>query len=73
VKRLERLGIATEVIEDEENSRAAAALADRLIALKTQVVHAHMFRAEVVAVLAADLVEARTGKKSCARAAKLAG
>jgi glycosyltransferase involved in cell wall biosynthesis len=63
VKRLERLGVATEVIEDEENSRAAAALADRLIALKTQVVHAHMFRAEVVAVLAADLVEARTGKR----------
>ena len=53
VVRLERLGVATEVIEDEEDSRAAAALADRLIALKTQVVHAHMFRAEVVAALAA--------------------
>jgi glycosyltransferase involved in cell wall biosynthesis len=61
VKRLERLGVVTEVIEDEENDRAAEALADRMVALKTQVIHAHMFRAEVVAVLAANLMEQRTG------------
>ena len=61
VKRLERLKIAVEVIEDEHDDRAAAALAERMIALKTQVIHAHMFRADVVAVYAADLVEKRTG------------
>ena len=61
VKRLERLKIPVEVIEDEHNDRAAEALAERMIALKTQVIHAHMFRADVVAVYAADLVEKRTG------------
>ena len=63
VTRLERLGVPTEVIEDEDDRRAAAALADRLVAFKAQVVHAHMFRAEVVAVLAADLVKERTGHR----------
>jgi glycosyltransferase involved in cell wall biosynthesis len=61
VKRLERLKIPVEVIEDEHDDRAAATLAERMIALKTQVIHAHMFRADVVAVYAADLVEKRTG------------
>jgi glycosyltransferase involved in cell wall biosynthesis len=61
VKRLERLKIPVEVIEDEHDDRAAEALAERMIALKTQVIHAHMFRADVVAVYAADLVEKRTG------------
>ena len=61
VKRLERLKIPVEVIEDEHDDRAAAALAERMITLKTQVIHAHMFRADVVAVFAADLVEKRTG------------
>ena len=61
VKRLERLKIPVEVIEDEHDDRAAEALAGRMIALKTQVIHAHMFRADVVAVYAADLVEKRTG------------
>ena len=41
VTRLERLGVPTEVIEDEDDRRAAAALADRLVAFKAQVVHAH--------------------------------
>ena len=61
VKRLERLKIPVEVIEDEHDDRAAAALAERMITLRTQVIHAHMFRADVVAVFAADLVEKRTG------------
>ncbi|MFM8997205.1 MAG: glycosyltransferase, partial [Candidatus Limnocylindrus sp.] len=63
VKRLERLKIPVAVIEDEHNDRAAAALAERMIALRTQVIHAHMFRAEVVAVYAADIVEMRTGER----------
>ena len=61
VKRLERLKVPVEVIEDEHDDRAAAALAERMITLKTQVIHAHMFRAEVVAVYAADIVKERTG------------
>jgi len=61
VKRLERLKIPVEVIEDDHDDRAAEALAERMIALKTQVIHAHMFRADVVAVYAADLVKKRTG------------
>lgn len=63
VKRLERLKVPVEVIEDEHDDRAAGALAERMIALETQVVHAHMFRAEVVAVYAADMVEKRTGSR----------
>jgi glycosyltransferase involved in cell wall biosynthesis len=61
VKRLERLKIPVEVIEDDHDDRAAEALAERMIALKTQVIHAHMFRADVIAVYAADLVKKRTG------------
>ena len=61
VKRLERLKVPVEVIEDEHDDRAAEALAERMITLETQVIHAHMFRADVVAVYAADLVEKRTG------------
>jgi len=60
VARLQRLGIAVEVIDDEDNQRAAELLADRLIALKAQVLHAHMFRAEVVGVAAAEIMEQRT-------------
>ena len=63
VARLQRLGIAVEVIDDEDNQRAAEHLADRLIALKAQVLHAHMFRAEVVGVAAAAIMEQRTGSR----------
>jgi len=63
VKRLERLKVQVEVIEDDHDQRVAETLADRMVALKTQVIHAHMFRAEVVAVYAADLVKERTGTR----------
>ena len=63
VARLQRLGFATEVIEDENDQRTAELLADRLIALNAQVLHAHMYRAEVVGVAALDLVEQRTGHR----------
>jgi len=63
VMRLQRLGAAVEVIDDEDDARAAELLADRLVALKTQVLHAHMYRAEVVGSAAVDLVKARTGAR----------
>ena len=63
VARLQRLGYATEVIEQASDQRAAELLADRLIALGAQVLHAHMYRAEVVGVAALDLVEGRTGER----------
>ena len=61
--RLQRLGYATEVIEELSDQRSAELLADRLIALNAQVLHAHMYRAEVVGVAALDLVEQRTGHR----------
>jgi len=63
VMRLERLGFPVEVIDEEDDARAAAQLADRLVALDAQVLHAHMHRAEVVGVAAADLVAQRTGRR----------
>jgi glycosyltransferase involved in cell wall biosynthesis len=61
--RLQRLGYATEVIEEPSDQRSAELLADRLIALNAQVLHAHMYRAEVVGVAALDIVEQRTGHR----------
>jgi hypothetical protein len=61
--RLQRLGYATEVIEELSDQRSAELLADRLIALNAQVLHAHMYRAEVVGVAALDIVEQRTGHR----------
>lgn len=61
--RLQRMGYATEVIEEPSDERSAELLADRLIALSTQVLHAHMYRAEVVGVAALDIVEQRTGHR----------
>jgi glycosyltransferase involved in cell wall biosynthesis len=63
VMRLERLGFPVEVIDEEDDARAAAQLADRLVALDAQVLHAHMHRAEVVGVAAADLAAQRTGRR----------
>ena len=61
--RLQRLGYATEVIEEPSDERAAELLADRLIELSAQVLHAHRYRAEVVGVAALDIVEQRTGHR----------
>ena len=61
--RLQRLGFAAEVIEEPSDQRSAELLADRLIALNAQVLHAHMYRAEVVGVAALDIVEQRTGHR----------
>lgn len=63
VARLRKLGFVAEVIEDSDDTRAASLLAERLISFGAQVLHAHMYRAEVVGSAAADLVEQRTGRR----------
>ncbi|MFM8914968.1 MAG: glycosyltransferase family 4 protein, partial [Candidatus Limnocylindrus sp.] len=63
IARLQRMGYATEVIEEPNDMRAAELLAERLIQLSAQVLHAHMYRAEVVGVAALDIVEKRTGHR----------
>ncbi len=58
VRRWRSLGVSTEVIEEADDQRAAERVADLLRHWGTQVVHAHMYRAEVVGVAAADRVSA---------------
>lgn len=59
VKRWRSLGACVEVVEATSDTDAAAAVADLLARWQTQVVHGHMYRAEVVGVLAADLLTNR--------------
>jgi glycosyltransferase involved in cell wall biosynthesis len=63
VRRWRSLGIHVEVIEMADDAATAAAVADLLVRWRTQVVHGHMYRAEVVSVAAADLVRARGGNR----------
>lgn len=60
VRRLERHGIEVCVIETPDDEAAVEAVAARLAALRADVVHGHMYRAEIVGTLAADRV-ASTG------------
>ncbi len=53
VRRWRALGVHVEVIEEPDDMRAASLVASTLEAWAAQVVHAHMYRAEVVGVLAA--------------------
>ncbi len=59
VKRWRSLGVCVEVLDAESDEVAAAAVAELLERWRTQVVHGHMYRAEIVGVLAADLLVAR--------------
>lgn len=59
VKRWRSLGVCVEVVDAPGDSAAAEVVADLLEAWSTQVVHGHMFRAEVVSVLAADMLDRR--------------
>lgn len=60
VRRWRSLGVHVDVIEHATDEAAAAAVADLLARSGAQVVHAHMYRAEVVGVLAADHVARRS-------------
>ena len=53
VRKIERTGVPTCVVDDPDDGSAIEALAAHLAAVGADVVHAHMYRAEVVATQAA--------------------
>ncbi len=63
VRRLERLGIPVCVIDDADDDAAVVALTGHLLGTRADVVHNHMYRAEVVGTRAALAVGAATGRK----------
>ena len=56
VKRWRALGFCVEVVDADTMTRPRPPVADLLERWRTQVVHGHMYRAEIVGVLAADLL-----------------
>jgi glycosyltransferase involved in cell wall biosynthesis len=65
VRRLQKAGIEASVIDEPDDRLAVQALADELAAFEPEVVHNHMYRAEVVGTLAA----LHLGEKGCRRPA----
>jgi glycosyltransferase involved in cell wall biosynthesis len=65
VRRLEKAGIEVAVIDEPDDRDAVGALAELLAPLEPEVIHNHMFRAEVVGTRAALLL----GEKGCKRPA----
>jgi glycosyltransferase involved in cell wall biosynthesis len=59
VRRLERAGVPACVMDIADDDAAIEALAAHLAAVRADVVHAHMYRAEVVATRAAWLLASR--------------
>ncbi|MFN8621999.1 MAG: glycosyltransferase family 4 protein [Chloroflexota bacterium] len=59
VRRWRSLGVPVEVVAEADDASAAVAVADLLTSWGTQVVHGHMYRAEIVGVLALDRIAAR--------------
>ena len=59
VRRWRSLGVCVEVIDDPDDDRAAGAVAELLREWRTQVVHGHMFRAEIVSAAAVDRIAAQ--------------
>ena len=65
VRRLQKAGIDTVVIDEPDDHLAVRALAEELGAFEPEIVHNHMFRAEVVGTKAAF----QLGEKGCRRPA----
>ncbi len=65
VRRLQRAGFDVTVIDEMDDARAVRAVADALAAFKPEVVHNHMYRAEIVGTKAAY----QLGEKGCRRPA----
>jgi glycosyltransferase involved in cell wall biosynthesis len=65
VRRLQKAGIEASVIDEPDDRLAVLALAEELGAFEPEVVHNHMFRAEVVGTKAA----LHLGEKGCRRPA----
>ncbi|HEX7951129.1 MAG TPA: glycosyltransferase [Candidatus Limnocylindrales bacterium] len=53
VRRLERTGLPVRVIDEPDDATAIEAVADQLAAVNADVVHGHMYRAEIVGTQAA--------------------
>jgi glycosyltransferase involved in cell wall biosynthesis len=54
VRRWRALGFPVEVVAEPDDAQAAPIVADLLAGWRTQVVHGHMYRAEIVGAFAAD-------------------
>ncbi len=65
VRRLQRAGIDVTVVDEPDDRGAARALAELLAPFQPEVIHSHMYRAEVVGTRAALLL----GEKGCRRPA----
>jgi glycosyltransferase involved in cell wall biosynthesis len=65
VRRLEKAGIVVDVIDEPDDHLAVQALGDLLAPLEPEIVHNHMFRAEIVGTKAALLL----GEMGCRRPA----
>ena len=65
VRRMQKAGIETSVIDEPDDRLAVRALAEELAAFEPEVVHNHMYRAEVVGTLAA----LHLGENGCRRPA----
>jgi glycosyltransferase involved in cell wall biosynthesis len=65
VRRLEKAGIEVSVIDEPDDRIAVEALADMLAPLEPEIVHNHMYRAEVVGTKAA----LHLGERGCRRPA----
>jgi glycosyltransferase involved in cell wall biosynthesis len=65
IRRLEKAGIEVSVIDEPDDRAAVRALADLLAPFEPEVVHNHMYRAEVIGTLAA----LHLGEKGCQRPA----
>ena len=65
VRRLEKAGIEVAVIDEPDDRTAVRALAEMLSAMEPEVIHNHMYRAEVVGTRAALLL----GEMGCKRPA----
>jgi glycosyltransferase involved in cell wall biosynthesis len=65
IRRLEKAGIEVNVIDEPDDRTAVSALAELLAPLEPEIVHNHMYRAEVVGTRAALLL----GEQGCKRPA----
>jgi glycosyltransferase involved in cell wall biosynthesis len=65
VRRLEKAGIDVTVIDEPDDRAAVRALADAVASFAPEIIHNHMYRAEVIGTLAA----LQLGEKGCKRPA----
>jgi glycosyltransferase involved in cell wall biosynthesis len=63
VRRLQKAGIDVTVIDEPDDDRTARALADLLAPFQPEIVHNHMYRAEIVGTKASLIL----GEKGCKR------